>query len=267
MKNNKLQELRQVSHSLSKLYAAQLSGEPYHPDYEKNEDNFRKIVRSDNTLKREMKKYFSELSERSVYYVNWSAFDFEKKASIFDFISWDTVAENKTVADILSRTLVFALVAGGKQTEEDTGIDIGWSEKNDSAIDFLNKHTLKLSGNLSDTTLDKVKSSLKFSLEHGESTAQARDRLREVIDDPRRAEVIAHTESVRAYSAGRVAVAEEVGADRKRWDATLRACPICQPLDGKILPIDKLFNGEYEYPPAHPSCRCLIQIILKGEKV
>lgn len=256
-----------MSYQLSKVFASTLSGEPFHPGYEKNQKNFRNIVRSDNLLEREIKQYFQGLSERAWLYVNWQFFEQEKKAGITDLFSWDTISENKIVAGILASSLIYALVAGGNQTEEDTKIDIGWNEKNGRAIDFLNKYSIKLSGELSDTTLDQVKSSIKFSMLHGETIEEAKMRLSQYIDNPKRAATIAHTESVRAYSQGRLAVAKEIGADRKRWSTTSRACPICQSLDGKVIAMDKLFNNEYDAPPAHPNCRCLVEIILKGEKV
>ncbi len=43
------------------------------------------------------------------------------------------------------------------------------------------------------------------------------------------------------------------------WDAAAdrRVCPICRGLDGKTAPMDGLFVGGYDHPPAHPYCRCV----------
>ncbi len=84
-----------------------------------------------------------------------------------------------------------------------------------------------------------------------------------------RARAIADNETQRAIQAGEriwwnCAISEgEVDGDRvvKRW-FTLRdddVCPICEPLDGQVIPLTDSFDGQWSEPPAHFSCRCFIE--------
>lgn len=49
-----------------------------------------------------------------------------------------------------------------------------------------------------------------------------------------------------------------------------RACPICRPLDGKVIGLEETFPGGTKRlpnlltPPLHPSCRCTIQYVELG---
>lgn len=78
------------------------------------------------------------------------------------------------------------------------------------------------------------------------------------------AERIARTEVLNAYNVH----ADESIADvhkldpkiQRIWNGTAdrRTCPICRGLDGKVAAVGKPFEGGYEYPPAHPNCRCTV---------
>ena len=87
-----------------------------------------------------------------------------------------------------------------------------------------------------------------------------------------RANNIARTEIMGALNAGSRESwkqAQRAGlltkTTRKAWMITpLDACPICTPLDGVSVPLDGMFStsvGELPGPPAHPSCRCVQEII------
>ena len=68
-------------------------------------------------------------------------------------------------------------------------------------------------------------------------------------------EMIARTETLRAHNQGRMKFYNTVGVTKVEWMAVgdERMCPVCQELDGKIYPIDKVPNI-----PAHPHCRCYV---------
>jgi SPP1 gp7 family putative phage head morphogenesis protein len=267
---NSLNNLLAVEDNLHRVYLAkQKGGEEFHPDYKKNPEIFRLLLRSDLALEREMKKYFTGLTDRVHDYINLKAYHTDRlQASVLDWIIADWQPEKLLIKVILTKALAEAIKAGGLFTEEEINIDTGWSgTSNELASKFMQKYTVKLAGSLTSTTIDRVKESLKTSFGLGEDQNEATARLSKVIDDPRRAATIAHTEAVRAFTGGRLAVAAQVGADRKQWDATLNACPICQPLDGKVVKLDKLFAGDYYAPPAHPNCRCLIKILMPDEGV
>lgn len=261
-----MKTLIDIAYEASTIYASALPGEEFHKDYRKEKSIFRNVVRTDTELENQLTSYFKDFASRIEQYIDWNAYQGEAlTASIKDFIlaNWDEEALNLRV--ILTGTLVFAITAGGNLLEKETGIDIGWSSKEHPAIEFLNKYTVKLAKQLTDTTEKRIRQSLALSIQNGESQTQAVSRLASVIDDPKRAARIAHTETVRAFSAGRMEVARQIGATHKMWDATVGPCPLCQALDNKVVSLDELFDGEYDAPPRHPNCRCLVKIFMPGE--
>lgn len=83
------------------------------------------------------------------------------------------------------------------------------------------------------------------------------------IHTPARARLVAQTETALAYSRGSVLAYEESGVvDRLEW-LTADPCPICEPLDGKVVGLGEEFASGISYPPAHPNCRCAIAPVLK----
>lgn len=259
-------QLIHTSFNLSLILASALPGEPFHPDYRKDKDIFRKLMRSDRVTERKLRGYFKQFAEqRLLARINWGAYTSQiKKGSIIDdMINVDWNDEGISIRVILTDTLLDALLAGGQFTQKDLGVDIGFGPDNTPALTALRKHVFKLSGNLNDTSKDLIKHSLTTSIGLGEDTQTAAKRLTAIIDDPNRAAKIAHTESVRAFTQGQLAVANEIGATKKEWSATLNACQICSPLNGKVVGIDEEFAPGISETPAHPNCRCLLRIRMK----
>lgn len=67
-----------------------------------------------------------------------------------------------------------------------------------------------------------------------------------------RAEVIAQTESMRAYSVARDERFRAAGVEQVRWWATVddRTCPLCRPRAGVLYALGQVQT------PLHPRCRC-----------
>ncbi len=95
--------------------------------------------------------------------------------------------------------------------------------------------------------------------------AQYADRLHH-----QRAELIAHTEAMRAANAGQQATWEalrdagQLGQDlEQEWITSRdrRVDPICEALDRTRAAIGGMFPGGLTRPPAHPACRCTTGII------
>lgn len=267
---NKLKKLHDLENAIADVHSAHLCGEEYHPGYKKHPKIFNMLTRSDMATERGMRKYFKDQAKRSSKFIDWKYYKKRVKkvhqASLEDYFVVDWKKETLNMRILLTQTLVDAIVAGGMMTELDTKIDIGWGKGEPPAQEFLRKHSLKLAGQITDSTKKRILKSLELSIDLGEDRAGASGRIADILDDKRRAAVIAHTESVRAFSEGRLEVAKRVGADRKQWDATIGACPICQDLDGQVVKREALFPGGFSAPPAHPNCRCLIKILMPGEK-
>ena len=93
---------------------------------------------------------------------------------------------------------------------------------------------------------------------------QARRMLR------RRAETIARTEFIAAQNHSRLEAwreAQRQGVIRrgamKEWVTAFdeRTCPICSALHGERRPLDEPFSIGVMAPPAHPACRCSINLV------
>lgn len=259
-------QLIATSFNISRILASAVEGEPFHPGYRKHKDVFRKLVKSDRRTERKLKNYFKQFAEqRLLPKINWSAYTTQtKKASLIDdMILVDWKDEALLIKVVLSDTLLDALLAGGQHTEKELETDIGFDKDNVPALTALRKHVLKLAGAITETTKNIIKESLSTSIGLGEDTQTAAKRITALVDNPKRAAKIAHTESVNAFTEGQLAVAREIGAKKKEWSATLRACKICSPLDGKVVGIEQEFAPGVFKTPAHPNCRCLIKIRMK----
>jgi hypothetical protein len=98
-------------------------------------------------------------------------------------------------------------------------------------------------------------------------TDQFRDRVRRT-----RAVLIARTETIAAFNAGKLADAQQgvMAGDplvRKKWvtAADERRCAVCRDLEGVTKRLDEPFTSSRgwigQHPPAHSSCRCTISIV------
>jgi hypothetical protein len=114
---------------------------------------------------------------------------------------------------------------------------------------------------IDETTRSRIVNSIKTSIRLGENQKQAAARLFDVVADSARADMIAHTETVRAYAEGRHAYGEQSGAKGKAWNDA-NATDICadNTMQG-IIPIDANFVSGDPYEPAHPHCKCLTVLI------
>lgn len=264
------QKLIQLAYESSLLYAREFPGEPFHPDYTKDPDLFRRLIKTDRKLENGFTQYFKELSTRAASQINWMEYEARvnaKKASeIDDWIKIDWDGETLKMKVILTDALLDAIVAGGMLMQKDSKIDIGWNKNAPTLLDFVDKYGLKLAKTLDNTTQDRVKSALKLSFSNFEDAQDAADRITKIIDDPQRAMTIARTESVNAFGAGRKAVAEEIGWKFKQWHSMLGACSICEgnSADG-IIPIDKEFSSGHQDVTAHPNDRCSVRYYATAE--
>lgn len=267
--SSKLQSLEKLETIIADTFGqyAAADGEAFADGYKKYPKLWRSLTRSDMALEKALSSYYTKLAKKLVETANWLEYERRaqkvRAASILDnFITVKWTDEKLLVKVLLVKALKDAIEAGGNFTELEQNIDVGWSADNQYAQQFLTSYAIKLSGNLNKTTTDLVKSSIGMSIELGESQSEATARLRKTIANPRRAATIAHTEAVRAFAGGSLSVAAQIGVDRKQWDATIGACPICAPLDGKIVALDKQFAPGIFAEPAHPNCRCLTRFLM-----
>lgn len=283
-KAEKIQRLTAVQDEIIETYVAhtvKLGAEGFAPMYRKFPKLFKQLITSEINTDKGMRIYFRSLAERALKQLNWDEYERRTastprgavlKAGILDYLVkafWEN--ETLVLKIALTGSLMDAFEAGGLYTEEDLGVDVAWSRNEAPVIEYLGKHTAALAKGLTATAQDRIYAVLKEGIENHEDRDHTSARINEVVKDPKRATTIAQTESVRAFSAGRMQVAKEVGADRKRW-RTAGAKDYCLTFEGLgIVPFTYRYLSEQgakiTQPPGHPNCRCGIEVFTPDEKV
>lgn len=195
------------------------------------------------------------------------------------------------IADAIAPYMEAEVVAGGSAGL--LSIDLpadAFSVVNPAARAFIDKYTIRLAGEINGYTTQKLSETLGAGLEAGESVTSLSARVGQLYDefDGYRTEMIARTESARAYSAGAESAWKQSGVvEGKKWLLASRGCPVCQaiadahadtvvPLDqpfyplGSVIPLEngKFFKVDYAAimgPPGHPHCRCSLTAVLTEE--
>lgn len=140
---------------------------------------------------------------------------------------------------------------------------LAFNEHDPRAAAWARKHAMELADDISKVTRDRIAEAVANAEETGED---ATDAIADAVGDDVRAELIAHTESMRAANVGqRQGWAQAVDEGllppdmRRQWIATNDeiTCTICGDLDGEAADIDDEYpEPGGEGPPAHPRCRC-----------
>ena len=157
---------------------------------------------------------------------------------------------------------------------EQSPIGINWQLVNQGAADWAGRYMDDLVTSISKTTERGIGQAVSRyftdaqtmgDLEAALSVMQ--DRFKNVYG-PIRAEMIAVTEVTRAAAQGELAVANELKKEgivmRRVWetnnDEIVRQCPICWPLHRQEENVWR--NTAPDGPPAHPRCRCWLNLLL-----
>ncbi|MDP2361618.1 MAG: minor capsid protein [bacterium] len=136
------------------------------------------------------------------------------------------------------------------------------------AFDFLSGYQLQLLGKLSDDLVAGIKGAVQVGIAQGEGPAKIARRIGGIVKNPdefrqagktvfktvqQRAELIARSETMRAYNQGALKFEAKLGVKSVFWltAGDERMCPECEPLDGKEYPLTSLPSQ-----PLHPACRC-----------
>jgi len=153
---------------------------------------------------------------------------------------------------------------------------VSWDLINDAAVQWVQHYYFDLVKDITESSRNFIKEQMVEWLQSGEPLKDLEKRLQTRGMFGRvRAQMIAATETTRAYARGNYIAWKESGIVKgKKW-ATARddkVCPICLPLHGMEIGLDQDFNAKNEdgeviytgfYPPAHVNCRCGIRPVLK----
>lgn len=116
-----------------------------------------------------------------------------------------------------------------------------------------------------DTVRNDIAQAVKTSLGLGETTPEATARIAQILQPVKRAELIAQTESVNAYSASVLNFGIQTKAVGKEW-VTAGATDICATYAAlSPVPIGDDFAPGVSGPTAHPRCRCALRLIYQQE--
>lgn len=237
------------------------ASEEWTPSYKRHPETFKALLRYEAQLDGQVAEYLAGLAERAPRYVDWDLVPEPVQLQAAstplankDEAVWAGEALDLTKAIIDALTLL--TVTGAQFGELEYGIDLGVTPLTDWILTAAREHTAGLVTQVTDTNRKLIQEAIKQGIARGEDRDAIVARIRKVINNPVRAEMIAQTESVNAYQSGLMNFGIETGAKRKTYEALAGACKICAPLDGETVDIDKEFSNGVDHPPSHPRCRC-----------
>ena len=168
-----------------------------------------------------------------------------------------------TIIHSLQDMAAVGVQAGATAFEAAVNFTLDWTLANTYAAEWARTYGGQLITNMDATTKARIGAEVGTWAESREGYPDLLKRIRAIIDDPRRAELIAQTEPTNAYAAGNVAAwrqeEEELGVVIVEvWNTANDdlVCPICGPLNQQQRRIGEAFDGGIERPAAHPRCRC-----------
>ena len=170
------------------------------------------------------------------------------------------------------------------------GIGVAFDVQNPQVQEFIDGYVVRLARQLNGTTLHSMEKLIGEQLRAGGGIAEVANAIRRLDDTTTgyRAEMIARTETARAYVEGQQAAWKQSGVVKgKQWLLAPNPCEFCKAAAreyaGKVLPLQEAFyragavlNGtdggrmRLDYsdvtgPPLHPHCRCDLVPVLEGE--
>lgn len=144
------------------------------------------------------------------------------------------------------------------------GIELAFDLENEYVQEVLESLGERIQGVL-DTTVDEIQALVGQQAEQGWSLADLAKEIRKLSETsaPRRAMLIARTETASAYSRGSIAAWQASGVvERMEWlTASDEVCDICDPLNGTTAALGETFAGGV-LVPAHPACRCALAPVI-----
>jgi hypothetical protein len=249
--------------ALESLSAVISASEDWADGYSKAPEQHAKLIKAEAKLEVKLIKYFRELAaDRVSLYINWFEYQNqnikagEVKVMIEDTIDDELAIVMKIIIDDVAYMIELGVEAGAYTY----GATSELNRHSAKILEVARKESAKLAKGINETTRGQIARSLEASIALGEDISLATQRLQEVVRDARRAELIARTESVRAFSQGTLQFGLESGAETKTWETVRKACRVCAPLKGETIPITELFGtlrgDAIMGPPGHPRCRC-----------
>jgi SPP1 gp7 family putative phage head morphogenesis protein len=146
-------------------------------------------------------------------------------------------------------------------------LEVGmWELANNAAAQWALRYGYDLVRGLLDTTRDRLQKEIAEYVQNSQTIGQLVSRIRgDNLFGEERARMIAVTEVTRAFAAGNMEAWRASGVIEKRQFNVNRdelVCPICGPLNGKVVGLDEEFDEGIDGPPVHPRCRCWLSPVV-----
>jgi len=159
----------------------------------------------------------------------------------------------------LQRLLFNAVDLGVRAAESQLTIGIDWTLANSAARDWAASYAYDLVHDINATSQRVLQKYVSERIQTGEPLSTLVNDL-EPYFGKRRAELIASTETTRAYAVANMETFRQNGVEFVRWNTANDelVCPVCRPLNGVVVQIGAAFQNGIQHPPAHPRCRCWV---------
>lgn len=186
----------------------------------------------------------------------------------------------RRLTPVTLRILMNGAEAGAALLPPGSDLLINWDTFNQHALDWLNDYGRHWLDGINQTSQRQVIRIFEEWVKAGDPLDILKEKLTPIYG-PARAARIATTEVTRIYAEGNIRAWRETGiVGGKRWMTARddKVCPICAPLDQKIVSLDGAWTqnerGEIVEaaggmglmaPPAHANCRCWLQPIVSEQ--
>lgn len=271
-----------------------IAAEKWSPSYKTDRDSYKRIIKAEARLRREIRGVFRETAKTVDSHINWSQYGaqqmqvqaslklegavdvevivdeslYDELDALFFSVTFETISTAITIGAQAGEA-IYKIPLGIRSTDaiiqEITTERLAWLvgkrvEKDGTVVD-----NPKADYRISNKTREDIASNIKTGIALGEDRATMTKRLEDIIRNPGRAEKIAQTETVNAYGSGLLQFGIESDATGKEWE-DVAATDVCGTNSRQgIIPIrDKFFSGDYA-PAAHTGCRCNLRIVYSNE--
>jgi anti-anti-sigma regulatory factor len=264
-----------------------MAAEEWSPEYSTIPDQHAQLIKLMARMERMIMVYFRMLSGRIDDIVRWENYEHMVKAyDVNVFVDENGLDQSDTqFIKVIFDTVATIQALGAESAQVQTGrqVVMGLTSRDeliqqmttDQIGALVGKRIDPTSGllidnpnaayNIDETTRTRIANSIKTSINLGESRQEATKRLNDVIADPKRAAMIARTETVRAFAMGRHQYGLRSGATGHQWSDS-NATDICADNTAQgIIPIDQDFVSGDPYEPAHINCKCLSRLVYADE--
>lgn len=168
---------------------------------------------------------------------------------------WEGAIEE--LAAILVGHLTASARLGARRALADLTVSVDWSLVNRAAERWARETALEIAKAITETSREHARSTIGDWIESGGSLDDLTAAL-EPMFGATRAEMIAQTETTRAFQRGNVEAWIASGVvEGIKWQTAQDelTCEVCGPLAGVTDSLDGDFGGVGQ-PPAHVRCRC-----------